>query len=161
MLAETLAPDDWYVAEQTASYLAYVDRDYDGARDVARHGLQLNPLSTTLWNVLGDCELHAGRIQRALECFTRAIELNPREVRGRYNASYALSASHDERAALGMIADGLALDDGSYRERLLRKQARILDKLAARRATEFCACHDAKGRKLGDGRHHQGRRRRS
>jgi tetratricopeptide (TPR) repeat protein len=103
---------------------------------LARRGLELNPLATGLWNVLGDCELHARRPRAALACYERAIALNPREVRGRYNAAYAMTARRDDVGALRMIADTMALDDGSHRDRLLGKQARILDRLARRHARE-------------------------
>ena len=87
-----------------------------------------------LWNVLGDCELHDRRLTEAMACFTRAIELHPDDVHGRYNAAYVLSARGDHPGALRLIAEGLALDDGTYRGRLLAKQARVLDRMAARRS---------------------------
>ncbi len=130
--ALALAPADWTLHEEAAS-IAYVTKDREAARALARHGLELNPLAPGLWNVLGDCELHAGRPHEALSCYQRAIEINPREVRGRYNAAYALTAERDHAGALRMIAEAMALDDGSYRERLLGKQARILDRMALRR----------------------------
>jgi hypothetical protein len=131
--ALALAPNDWTLHEEAASFLAYVAKDREAARTLTRHGLELNPLATGLWNVLGDCELHSRRPEEALRCYERAIELNPREVRGRYNAAYALTASGDHAGALRMLADAMALDDGSYRERLLGEQTRILDRLARRR----------------------------
>jgi tetratricopeptide (TPR) repeat protein len=134
--ALALAPRDWTLYEEAASFLAYVVKDREPARALARHGLSLNPLSTGLWNVIGDCELHARRPQEALCCYERAIELNPSEVRARYNAAYAFTACRNYGRALQMIADAMALDDGSYRERLLGKQARILDLLARRRQEE-------------------------
>jgi tetratricopeptide (TPR) repeat protein len=134
--ALALAPRDWTLHEEASSFLAYTVRDHTAARMLALHGLELNPLATGLWNVLGDCELHARRPGEALRCYGRAIELNPREVRGRYNAAYALTARRDHAGALRMIAEALAFDDGSYRERLLAKQARIVDLLAGRRRAE-------------------------
>lgn len=130
--ALALAPNDWQLLEEAASFLAYVAKDRGAARALARHGLELNPLATGLWNVLGDCDLHARRPEEALRCYERAIEINPSDVRGRYNAAYALSARRDHAAALRMLADAMALDDGSYRQRLLGEQARILDRLARR-----------------------------
>jgi tetratricopeptide (TPR) repeat protein len=134
--ALALAPRDWSMHEEAASFLAYVVKDRQAAHALARHGLDLNPLATGLWNVLGDCELHARRPQEALRCYERAIGLNPSEVRARYNAAYAFTARRNYGRALQMIADAMALDDGSYRERLLGKQARILDLLARRRQEE-------------------------
>lgn len=134
--AMRLAPGDWPLHEEAASFLAYVAKDREAARELARDGLELNPLATGLWNVLGDCELHARRPREALGCYERAVQLDPREVRGRYNASYALTALRDQAGALRMLAEALALDDGTYRERLLAKQARILDRLARRRQSE-------------------------
>jgi len=130
--ALALAPNDWVLHQEAASFLAYVAKDRETAAALARHGLELNPLATGLWNVLGDCDLHARRPEEALRCYERAIEVNPSEVRGRYNAAYALSASRDHAAALRMLADAMALDDGTYRQRLLGEQARILDRLARR-----------------------------
>jgi Flp pilus assembly protein TadD len=134
--ALALAPSDWTLHEQAASFLAYVAKDREAARALARHGLELNPLSTGLWNVLGDCELHARRPHEALRNYERAIELNPHEVRGRYNSAYALTALRDHAGALRMLAEAMALDDGSYRERLLGEQARILDRLARRHRSD-------------------------
>jgi tetratricopeptide (TPR) repeat protein len=134
--ALALAPGDWTLLEEAASFLAYMVRDREGARELARRGLALNPLAPGLWNVLGDCELHARHVRPALECYERAIALNPREVRGRYNAAYALTAQREHARALAMIAEAMAFDDGSYRQRLLGKQARILDRLEGRRQSE-------------------------
>lgn len=134
--ALALAPNDWTLHEEAASFLAYTAKDREAARALATHGLELNPIATGLWNVLGDCELHARRPDEALRCYERAIGLNPREVRGRYNAAYALTARRDHAGALRMLADAMALDDGSYRERLLGEQARILDRLARRRRSD-------------------------
>jgi tetratricopeptide (TPR) repeat protein len=134
--ALALAPGDWTLHEEAASFLAYIAKDREAARALATHGLELNPLAPGLWNVLGDCELHARRPHEALRRYERAIELNPAEVRGRYNAAYALTALRDYAGALRMIADALALDDGSYSPRLLGKQTRILDRLARRRQGE-------------------------
>ena len=131
--ALSLSPGDWTLHEEAASFLAYVAKDRDAARTLACRGLELNPLAPGLWNVLGDCELHARRPRQALECFEHAVQHNPREVRGRYNAAYALTALRDPDGALRMIAEALALDDGSYRERILAKQARILERIARRR----------------------------
>ena len=139
--AMTLAPGDWTLYEEAAS-LAYASRDFQGAQALARRGIELNPLAVGLWNVLGDCELHARHPRSALDCYERAIELNDREVRGRYNAAYALSATRDHRGALRMIADAMTLDDGTYRDRLLGKQARILDRIANQRQRDRLRSRD-------------------
>jgi hypothetical protein len=134
--ARELAPADWTLSALAASFLAYVAMDREAARAEADRGLQANPLCTELWNVLGDLDLHARRPREALASFERAIALNPAEVHGRYNASYALSAAGDHAAALRMIAEALALDDGAWREKLLAKQDRILERLARRREAD-------------------------
>jgi hypothetical protein len=134
--AMALSPGDWTLHQLAASFLAYVVRDREAARLECEAGLELNPLAVELWNVLGDCELHDRRLAEAMACFTRAIELHPDDVHGRYNAAYVLSACGDHPGALRLIAEGLALDDGTYRERLLAKQARVLARLAARREAE-------------------------
>lgn len=128
---------DWTLHERAAPFFAYVAKDRDRARALADAGLALNPICTGLWNVIGDCHLHGGRPGEALDCFRRTIELNPREVRGRYNASYALAAMGDQPAALAIIDDALALDAGTYRDRLLARRARLLDRLGRR------SSHDA------------------
>lgn len=134
--AHELAGRDWGVHEAAAAFLAYLRRDRAAAREVAIRGLELNPLSTSLWNVLGDCHLHARDAKGALDCYERAIGIHSREVRGRGNAAIALTALRRHDAALTRIAEALALDDGDYRERLLGHQARILDRLARRRQAE-------------------------
>jgi hypothetical protein len=131
--ALSLAPRDWTLLEAAASFFAYVDRDHESARAMAERGLALNPLGVELWTVMGDVELRARRVGLALRCYERAITLDPRGVRARYSAAYALSARRDDAGALRMIADALALDDGSYSERLLAKQARILARVAQRK----------------------------
>lgn len=139
------APWDWTLHERAAPVFAYLLKDRDRAAALAQRGLALNPLSTDLWNVLGDCELHRRRPEQALGNFQRTIELDPREVRGRYNASYALAAMGDHAGALRMIDDALALaprdgvpalQDGVYRERLLRRRERILER--RRRQASSC-----------------------
>jgi len=48
--------------------------------------------------------------------------------------SYVHSAQGDDAAALHAVADGLSCDgDGSCQERLLRRQAAVLDALGRRR----------------------------
>jgi tetratricopeptide (TPR) repeat protein len=130
------APWDWTLHERAAPLFAYLLKDRDRATVLAHQGLGLNPLSTGLWNVLGDCELHRRRLTESLQCFARAMELNPREVRGRYNASYPLAAMGDLAGALRMIDDALPFDDGAYRERLLRRRERILER--RRRQASSC-----------------------
>jgi len=102
--------------------------------EMAQAALALNPISPDLWNTYGDGLFYLGRIPEAHEAFLRALKLNPGDVQARYNLSYTFHQKHNPKAALRALGEGLALDGtGEYRERLLQKQAEILNDLQKRR----------------------------
>src|SRR5205823_12304411 len=60
-----------------------------------------------------------------------------RSVRARYNLAWVFTREKNFPAALGIIAEALALDKtGEYRERLLQKQSEVLAQLAVRNRSE-------------------------
>ncbi len=135
-------PRNWLLVGEVAEFLMGVIGDYDTGLEMTRRGLALNPISPTLWNILGGGLLHLGRSDEARQAFLRAIELSPRDVRARYNLVYIHQHRKDYAAALRMIADGLLLDTGGeYRDRLLASQAEVLTGLSARE--EELATHRA------------------
>ena len=108
-------------------------RDANAGIELARAALALNPCSSELWNTLGDGFFLQERVHDARHAFQRALELDPEDVRARYNLSFVFEHETDYAAALKIIAEALSLDRrGAYREGLLRKQGEVLQKLASR-----------------------------
>jgi tetratricopeptide (TPR) repeat protein len=105
-------------------------RDYVAGQELARAGLQLNPVWPDLWNTLGDCLFYLGRHDEAEGAFRKALHLSPVDVRAHYNLIYVYVQRLDYAAALRMVTEGLIHDKtGEYRQRLLEKQTEILDRL--------------------------------
>ncbi|MGH8003257.1 MAG: tetratricopeptide repeat protein, partial [Limisphaerales bacterium] len=125
--------NNWALMSEIADFLTFTMADYPAGFEMAKAGLELNPVSPELWNTLGDCLFYLGREEEAHTAFLRARELSPTDVRTRYNLSFTFQLQNDEAAALQAIAEGLALDKtGGYRERLLQKQSDILNQIEHR-----------------------------
>jgi tetratricopeptide (TPR) repeat protein len=76
---------------------------------------------------LGDALFEWGRTAEARSAYRKGLAINPSDVRARFNLAFVHTRDKNYRAALAMIADALALDKtGQYRERLLQKQAEVL-----------------------------------
>jgi tetratricopeptide (TPR) repeat protein len=74
-----------------------------------------------------------GKLTEAKGAYQRALRVNPADVKSRYNLVWVLLAERRYQAALGMVAEALALDEtGEYYERLLKKQNEILGRLSQR-----------------------------
>jgi hypothetical protein len=59
-------------------------------------------------------------------------------VRARFNLAFVHTKGKNYRAALAMIADALALDKtGQFRERLLQKQAEVLQLVTLKNQTDY------------------------
>ena len=126
-------PYNWLLMSETAKFLMFTLRDSDAGLEMARAALALNPCSAELWNTLGDGLFLVDRFDEARRAFQRALELDPEDVRARYNLSFLFEHNRDYASALRMIADALALDKrGAYRDGLQRKQDEILQKLASK-----------------------------
>jgi tetratricopeptide (TPR) repeat protein len=127
-------PRNWVLLGEIARFLTLTIQDYAAGLELSRAALALNPISPDIRNTLGDSLFYLGRVDEAHQSFLHALELNPRDVRACYNLIYTFARSGDFAYALRMVAEGLLYDEGGeYRERLLAKQAEILDRLTQRR----------------------------
>lgn len=127
-------PLSWVLMNEVARFLTVNMRNPPAGADMARMALALNPTcSSDLWNTLGDALADNGQLAEARHAFCRALEINPRDARARYNLAWTHLREGNVHAALSMTADGLALDQtGEYRERLLRLQQDALEQIAQR-----------------------------
>ena len=125
--ARDAAPRCWHVLERWAAFCIAKLKDAEAAAGLANAGLALHPRHPGLWNVLGDAEYERGRKAEAEAAFVRALEVSPRDVRGRLNLSYVLQDRGDHAGALARIAEALALDgEGEWRETLLDRQRNVM-----------------------------------
>jgi tetratricopeptide (TPR) repeat protein len=137
-------PDNWVLMGEIADFLTFKLKIYPAGLEMAKAGLEQNPISPDLWNTFGDCLFYLKREDEAHTAFLRALQLNPADVRARYNLSFTFSQKNNPVAALRAIGEGLALDkNGEYRERLLQKQSEILGQLQ-RRQQEQTRCLDGR-----------------
>jgi tetratricopeptide (TPR) repeat protein len=106
---------------------------------MAKVALALNPTcSAELWNALGDALYEFGRTAEARSAYEKALTVNAADVRARYNLAWVAARERDYPAALGRIAEALALDKtGEYRDRLLQKQQEVLARLTQRHQQEY------------------------
>jgi tetratricopeptide (TPR) repeat protein len=126
-------PRNWVLLGEIAKFLTLKIHDYAAGSELSRAALALNPISPDIWNTFGDSLFYLGHADEAHQSFLRALELNPHDVRACYNLIYTFARSGDFAHALRMVAEGLLYDEGGeYRERLLVKQAEILDRLTQR-----------------------------
>jgi len=132
-------PSNWVLLSEVASFLTYSMGDPKGGADLAKLALRLNPVcSSDLWCTLGDALFEWGRTAEAKSAYLRALKISPNDVRARFNLAFVHTRSRDYRAALAAIADALALDHtGQYRERLLAKQAEVLQMVAVKHQQEY------------------------
>ncbi len=132
------APWDWLVILEAANFLTFGLRDAKSGMELARAGLELNPCcSPELWNAYGDALFSLGQIDRARDAYQRALAVNTDDVQARYNLAWVFLHRKEHSEALRVIAEALARDwRGSYRDRLLQKQAEVLADLARRAQQE-------------------------
>lgn len=127
-------PGNWSVMGEVASLLTHTLKDYASGLKMAEAAIGLNPLAAELWNTYGDSLYYLNHIDEAHKAFLRALELNPGDVRARYNLVYTFVKGRDFDSALRTIAEGLARDKtGEYCARFLEKQNEILRCLEQRR----------------------------
>lgn len=135
-------PENWALLAETAEYCESVLNRHQAALELARLGLELNPIDTDLWNTLGDSLYSLGRHREAHQAYAWALRLSPSDVRARHNLVYTLTRRGDLDGALSAIADALAVDgNGEYTDRLVQRQSEIVQTLKQkkRRAKERMA----------------------
>ncbi len=134
-----LQPRNWVLLSEISQFLTFQFRDPKAAADMAKTALALNPTcSAELWNALGDALFEWGRTAEARSAYEKALTVNATDVRARYNLAWVQTRLKDYPAALGRIAEALALDkSGEYRERLLQKQQEVLALLTRRHQQEY------------------------
>src|SRR5439155_17529479 len=132
-------PRNWVLLNEISMFLTFSLRDPKAGMDMAKVALALNPTcSAELWNTLGDGLYEFGRTAEARSAYRKALEVNSTDVRARYNLAWVFTREKNFPAALGIIAEALALDKtGEYRERLLQKQSEVLAQLAVRNQQEY------------------------
>ncbi|MCI0595681.1 MAG: hypothetical protein L0Z48_03955 [candidate division Zixibacteria bacterium] len=130
-------PANWALMAEIADFLTFKEGNYPAGLRMANAGLEQNPISPELWNTHGDCLFYLERMDEAHTAFLRALQLNPGDVRARYNLGFTFGRRNEPAEALRVIAEGLALDkNGEYRDRLLQKQAEILGEMQKRHEQE-------------------------
>jgi tetratricopeptide (TPR) repeat protein len=137
--ALALQPRNWVLLCEVSQFLTFSLRDPKAGADMAKVALSLNPTcSAELWNALGDALFEFGRTAEARSAYEKALTVNAADVRSRYNLAWVAAREREYPAALGRIAEALALDKtGEYRERLLQKQQEVLARLTQRHQQEY------------------------
>lgn len=82
--AWNLVPDNEDVAESYAT-LCLMQKDYEQVQYICEDGLDYNPLSTHLWNLLGVAEFNKENYNLAAEYFEQAVSINPYYEDALYN----------------------------------------------------------------------------
>ncbi len=134
-------PHNCYLLEEAAWFLSQTNIDCRTGCQLAEAALAQNPISSTLYNVYGDCLFYSKRMEEAHAAYQRALELDPDNVVACCNLIQTHTHYRDYPAALQMVARGLACDrSGKYQDRLLKAQAEVVQCLSRRRQVE-AACH--------------------
>ncbi len=129
-------PLDWQLIGEFAELLASTFGDYAASLEFAQSAIAINPwFSPSLWNIVGDAYFGLGQNAEAHEAFKEALKLSPRDPRTHFNLSFTYVGMGKQDEALRSLASSLYFDRrGVYRERIISKQAEILDALAREQA---------------------------
>ena len=121
-----------------ADFVGLQINDPSAGLELARGAVQRNPgYSSWLWNVLGDCLYGLRRFDDAHEAYLQAGRIDPNDARTNLNLAFTLLENRKHGEALQALARGLAGDThGIFRERLLAKQAEVLQTLTAETSRE-------------------------
>jgi tetratricopeptide (TPR) repeat protein len=132
-------PQNWALLAEVGQFLVSQLQDAGAGFEMAKAALACNPAcSADLWNLLGDCLYFLGRIEESERAYLRALQVNPNDVRARYNLVVVYHQSRRYRLALQRIAEALELDGpGIYRDSLLQKQTEVLAQLSRRQQQEY------------------------
>jgi tetratricopeptide (TPR) repeat protein len=128
------APRNWQLIGRAAEFVGLRLQEHKAGLELARSALELNPwFSPWLWNVLGDCLFALGQNDSAHEAYQEALKADPKDVRAHFNLSFTHLARGEPDQALLAIAKAFAMDvTGLYRDRLLAKQAQIIDAISTK-----------------------------
>jgi tetratricopeptide (TPR) repeat protein len=131
-------PYNWLLMHEIAQFLTFRLRDPGAGVQMVRAALTRNPAcSAELWNMLGDSLFELGRIEEARRSFLQALQVNPDDVRARFNLTFLHARTGEYAEALRRVAETLALDRaGTYRERVLQTQSEVLNHLTQRHQQE-------------------------
>jgi len=134
--AVTRNPRNWQLIGNAAEFVGLQLGEHKIGAELARSALEINPwFSPWLWNVLGDCLFGANRREQAHQSYLRALQIAPMDARTHFNLSFTYFERGDLRQALLAAAEAIAVDEsGAYRDRLLAKQAQIIEAINARQA---------------------------
>lgn len=125
--AHRLAPRSWHLLEMWAAFCLGRLHDAVTARELIEKAIHLHPRHPMLWNIKGDTFYEQKNFTEAEACYRKAMELNPREIRGRLNLAYVQLDTGRYKEALVALAEALGLDtQGDHREALLEKQKQVL-----------------------------------
>jgi tetratricopeptide (TPR) repeat protein len=87
---------------------------------------------------LGDVLFEFGRTDEAKSAYQKALQVNESDVRARYNLAWCHVRQKNFPAALGVIAEALALDKtGEYRDRIMQKLNEVMQHVAQRHQQEY------------------------
>lgn len=138
-LAAEQQPANWVLFNEIAQFLTFSFGSGKAALKIIKQALRFNPTcSADLWSTLGDALFELGRISDSRLAYRRALEINPSDVRARYNLAWVYSREKQLKEALAMIAEAIDLDKtGQFRDGLLKKQAEVLAQLTQRNRQEL------------------------
>ncbi|MGH9968893.1 MAG: protein kinase domain-containing protein [Pyrinomonadaceae bacterium] len=93
-----------------SAYLICVHKRFDEAIAVAKRGIELDPLSIPINNILANHLHAAGRYDEAIEQRRKVLELNPNDAdqHAQLSGSYAAKGMYDEAFAERLHADTLS-----------------------------------------------------
>jgi tetratricopeptide (TPR) repeat protein len=132
-------PGNWVLLGEVAAFLMHSLGEVKAGIDLAKLALDLNPTcSSELWDTLGEGLYLLGRYAEARQAHRQALRINPNDVRARHGLAWVYTRQKDHRAALAALAEALTLDrTGQYRERLVQKQAEVLDRLLVQHQQDY------------------------
>ncbi len=132
------SPRNWQLIANAAEFVGLQLGEHQAGAELARTALEINPwFSPLLWNTLGDCLFGMNQREQAHQAYLQALQIAPGDVRTHFNLSFTYLDRGDLRQALLAVAEAIAADElGAYRDRLLAKQAQLIDAIIARRTDE-------------------------
>ncbi len=101
--------------------ILYLKNDFIAARDYVNEVLELYPDNAILWGLLGNSEYALGNWDRAYEAYSRAEELEPKEVLFKSNKAKALMMMGNSGEALDSYIEAIRIlfNNGEYDEAVL------------------------------------------